>query len=140
MNTSKDVLQKFFGYSEFRPGQLEIISSILNEENILAILPTGAGKSLCYQIPALMSRSFAIVVSPLIALMKDQVDALNARENISAFINSSLDSRDSDKVISGLSSGKIKILYVSPEKLTNSNFAERMKVLSPSYLFVDVAH
>ncbi len=140
MNTSKDVLQKFFGYSEFRPGQLEIISSILNEENILAILPTGAGKSLCYQIPALISKSFAIVVSPLIALMKDQVDALNARENISAFINSSLDFRDSDKVISGLTSGKIKILYVSPEKLTNSNFAERMKSLSPSYLFVDEAH
>ncbi|MEK6552683.1 MAG: DEAD/DEAH box helicase, partial [Bacteroidota bacterium] len=85
MNNSKEVLQKFFGYNEFRPGQLEIISSILNEENILAILPTGAGKSLCYQIPALISKSFAIVVSPLIALMKDQVDALNARENISAF-------------------------------------------------------
>jgi ATP-dependent DNA helicase RecQ len=140
MDTSKDILQKFFGYSEFRPGQLEIISSILNEENILAILPTGAGKSLCYQIPALMSKSFSIVVSPLIALMKDQVDALNTRENISAFINSSLDSRDSDKVISGLASGKIKILYVSPEKLTNSNFAERMKSLLPSYLFVDEAH
>ena len=140
MNTSKDILQKFFGYNEFRPGQLEIISSILNEENILAILPTGAGKSLCYQIPALMSKSFAIVVSPLIALMKDQVDALNARENISAFINSSLDSRDSDKVIFGLSSGQIKILYVSPEKLTNNNFAGRMKSLSPSYLFVDEAH
>lgn len=140
MNTSKDILQKFFGYNEFRPGQLEIISSILNEENILAILPTGAGKSLCYQIPALMSKSFSIVVSPLIALMKDQVDALNARENISAFINSSLDPRDSDKVITGLTSGKIKILYVSPEKLTNTNFAERMKSLSPSYLFVDEAH
>ena len=140
MNTAKDILLKFFGYSGFRPGQLEIISSILNEENILAILPTGAGKSLCYQIPALMSKTFAIVVSPLIALMKDQVDALNARENISAFINSSSDPRESDKVISGLTSGKIKILYVSPEKLTNSNFAERMKLLTPSYLFVDEAH
>ncbi len=140
MNTAQDILQNFFGYSEFRPGQFEIISSILDEENILAILPTGAGKSICYQIPALMSKSFAIVVSPLIALMKDQVDALNARDNISAFINSSLDSRDSDKVISGLSSGKIKILYVSPEKLTNSNFAEKMKSLSPSFLFVDEAH
>jgi len=140
MITAKDILLKFFGYSEFRPGQLEIISSILNEENILAILPTGAGKSLCYQIPALMSKTFAIVVSPLIALMKDQVDALNARENISAFINSSSDPRESDKVISGLTSGKIKILYVSPEKLTNSNFAERMKSLKPSYLFVDEAH
>jgi len=140
MNTAKDILQKFFGYDEFRPGQLEIISSILNEENVLAILPTGAGKSLCYQIPALMSKSFAIVVSPLIALMKDQVDALNTRENISAFINSSLDSRDTEKVISGLASGIIKILYVSPEKLTNSNFAEKIKSLSPSYLFVDEAH
>jgi len=140
MNTAKDILQKFFGYDEFRPGQMDIISSIINEENILAILPTGAGKSLCYQIPALMSKSFAIIVSPLIALMKDQVDALNARENISAFINSSLDPRESDKVISGLTSGKIKILYVSPEKLTNVNFAERMKSLSPSYLFVDEAH
>ena len=140
MNTPSDILQKYFGYTEFRPGQLEIISSIINEENVLAILPTGAGKSLCYQIPALTSSTFAIVVSPLIALMKDQVDSLNSKKTISAFINSSLDYKTIEKVINEIASGFIKILYVSPEKLSNNSFAEKIKSLSPSYLFVDEAH
>jgi len=138
--TPKEILNKFFGFSEFRPAQEEIINSIIMGESVLTVLPTGGGKSICYQIPALISANFSIVVSPLIALMKDQVDSLNSKKNISAFINSSLDSRTTEKVMCDLASGKIKILYVSPEKLSNKNFAEKIKSLSPNYLFVDEAH
>ena len=136
----KEILKKFFGHSEFRPAQAEIISAILNGENVLTILPTGGGKSICYQIPALMSARFSIVISPLIALMKDQVDSINKIETVAAFINSSLDLRDTEKVMQSLANGSIKILYVSPEKLSNRHFAERLKSLQPSYLFVDEAH
>lgn len=137
---SQEVLQNFFGYSEFRQGQEEIISSIIKGENVLVILPTGGGKSLCYQIPALISPGFAIVISPLIALMKDQVDALNKRETVSAFINSSLNFGEVEKVLNSLAHGSIKILYLSPEKISNKNFAERLKSLKPTNLFVDEAH
>ncbi len=133
-------LEKYFGYKTFRPGQEEIIKNILDGKNVLAILPTGAGKSLCYQIPALSSDGFAIVISPLIALMKDQVDALNKIEKTSAFINSSLDYRESEKVLNDVAYNKIKLLYVSPEKLENQNFAERLKNLKPKFLFIDEAH
>ncbi|MBA4407376.1 DNA helicase RecQ, partial [bacterium] len=111
---SKDILKKFFGYDEFRPAQEEIISAIQNGESVLTILPTGGGKSLCYQIPALMAPRFSIVISPLIALMKDQVDSINKIETVAAFINSSLDSRAIEKVLHNLGNGSIKILYVSP--------------------------
>ncbi len=137
---SKDILKKFFGYDEFRPAQEEIISAIQNGESVLTILPTGGGKSLCYQIPALMAPRFSIVISPLIALMKDQVDSINKIETVAAFINSSLDSRAIEKVLHNLGNGSIKILYVSPEKLSNRYFAERLKSLQPSNLFVDEAH
>lgn len=136
----KQVLQDFFGYDKFRSGQEEIISSILNGENVLAILPTGGGKSLCYQIPALLSSSFAVVISPLIALMKDQVDNINKIQPTAAFINSSLDSRAVEKVLNDISARKIKLLYISPERLNNQFSAERIKKLSPSFLFVDEAH
>ncbi|MHB9039962.1 MAG: RecQ family ATP-dependent DNA helicase [Melioribacteraceae bacterium] len=137
---SKEILQKFFGYTEFKPAQEEIINTILNGESVLTILPTGGGKSLCYQIPALMSPGFSIVISPLIALMKDQVDSINKIETVAAFINSSLDSHEIEKVLKNLANGTIKILYVSPEKLSNRYFAERLKSLLPSNLFVDEAH
>ncbi len=137
---SKDILKKFFGYDEFLPAQEEIISAIQNGESVLTILPTGGGKSLCYQIPALMAPRFSIVISPLIALMKDQVDSINKIETVAAFINSSLDSREIEKVLQNLANGSIKILYVSPEKLSNRYFAERLKSLQPSNLFVDEAH
>jgi ATP-dependent DNA helicase RecQ len=136
----KQILNSFFNLQEFRPGQEEIINTILTNENVLAILPTGGGKSLCYQIPSLLSKTFSIVISPLIALMKDQVDSLNEKENIAAFINSSLDYKASEKVLNEISTGKIKILYISPEKLTNLSFIHRLKIMTPSYLFVDEAH
>ncbi len=135
-----DALKKYFGHSNFRLGQEEIINAIINGENVLAVLPTGAGKSICYQIPALISPRLSIVISPLIALMKDQVDSLNKTEEIAAFINSTLDFRQTEDVLQKLSSGKIKLLYVAPEKIENVTFAERIKKLNPKYIFVDEAH
>ncbi len=138
--TPKEILKKFFGYDEFRPSQEEIILSILSGYNVLTVLPTGGGKSLCYQIPSLISERFSIVISPLIALMKDQVDAINKIEQVAAFINSSLDIRATDNILRNISGGSVKILYVSPEKISSIAFAEKLKELSPSYLFVDEAH
>ena len=92
--TPQQALNKYFGYSTFKPNQLEIINSILDGNNILAVLPTGAGKSICYQIPSLVSDNFSIIISPLIALMKDQVDALNKEEEIAGFVNSTMDYRE----------------------------------------------
>ena len=135
-----NILKKYFGYSSFKSVQKEIISSIINGEKVLAVLPTGAGKSLCYQIPAIMGESFSIVISPLIALMKDQVDSLNKNEELAAFINSSLDFPESEKVLYKINNGKIKLLYVSPEKLANNYFVQRLKKLKPNYLFIDEAH
>lgn len=138
--TPIEALNKYLGYDSFRPGQEEIVNSIISGENALVVLPTGAGKSLCYQIPALLSKSFAIVISPLIALMKDQVDSLNKTETIASFINSSLDFAAGEKVLNSVSSGKIKILFLSPEKLSNTSFVEKIKQLSPEYIFIDEAH
>ena len=137
-------LQKYFGYKSFRIGQKEIIDAILQGNNVLAVLPTGAGKSICYQIPSLVSEHFSIVISPLIALMKDQVDSLNNPsvngENLAAFINSTMNFYETEEVLQNISYGKIKILYIAPERLENITFAERIKKLNPSYLFVDEAH
>lgn len=138
--TPYKILEKYFGYSEFRPGQLEIINSILGGQNVLAVLPTGAGKSLCYQVPALASESFAIVISPLIALMKDQVDSLNKSGTVAAYLNSTMDFSQEAEVYRLLESGTIKLLYVAPEKLENLNFIEKLKTLNPEYIFVDEAH
>lgn len=136
----KKTLQKIFGFTDFRPGQEEIIQSIINGNNVLAVLPTGGGKSLCYQIPALLGETFSIVISPLIALMKDQVDSLNKNEIISAYINSTMDFREVEQVFRDLENKKLKLLYISPERLENIQFAERIKLLNPKYIFVDEAH
>ncbi|HZW39924.1 MAG TPA: RecQ family ATP-dependent DNA helicase [Ignavibacteriaceae bacterium] len=138
--TPLEALEKYFGYTSFRPGQEEIINAIIDGENTIAILPTGAGKSICYQIPALVNNSFSIVVSPLIALMKDQVDALNKRENIATFINSTMRYFEAEEVLRDISFGKSKLLYIAPERLENLSFAEKIKNLKPHYLFIDEAH
>ncbi len=138
--TPYNALEKYFGYTEFRPGQLEIINSILSGVNVLAVLPTGAGKSLCYQIPALINKGYSLVISPLIALMKDQVDSINKKEQIAAYINSTLDFREEQKVLSQLHSGKLKILFAAPEKLSSVKFIEQLKFNPPEYIFVDEAH
>src|SRR3989304_10448097 len=153
MNPLK-ALKKYIGYDEFRPAQEEIINSILEGENVLAVLPTGAGKSVCYQIPSLVSDNFSIVISPLIALMKDQVDSLNLpaglstegwqrqdqKKNLAAFINSTMTFYEAEEVLQKIAYGETKLLYVAPERLTNVNFAERLKKLNPSFLFIDEAH
>lgn len=133
-------LLKYFGFHSFRQAQQEIIEAIIKGKNVLAVLPTGAGKSVCYQIPALVSENFSIVISPLIALMKDQVDALNKNETIAAFINSTMDLHEAEKVLQDISYGRIKLLYAAPERLESINFAERIKKLNPEFLFVDEAH
>ena len=133
-------LKKFFGFNEFRESQKEIISYILNSKNVLAVMPTGAGKSICYQIPALMSEKFSIIVSPLIALMKDQVDSLNKKKELAAFINSTIGWLEIEKTLQKISTKKIKLLYLAPERLESKEFAERLKALEPEYLFIDEAH
>ncbi|MBU1100956.1 MAG: RecQ family ATP-dependent DNA helicase [Bacteroidetes bacterium] len=138
--TKHDILKKYFGFDSFRPGQEEIIDSILANKDVLAVLPTGAGKSLCYQIPALMGSNYSIVISPLIALMKDQVDALNKNQELSAYINSSLDFSETQKVLNKLNNNKIKLLYVAPERLTNPSFIDTISQKLPDYLFIDEAH
>ena len=107
---------------------------------MLAVLPTGAGKSICYQVPALHSENFSIVISPLIALMKDQVDGLNRKKEIAAFINSTMNYSETEEVIKKISLGSIKLLYLAPEKIDSLRFAERLKELNPKNLFVDEAH
>lgn len=138
--TPHQALKKYFGFTSFRPGQIEIINSIIDGKNALAVLPTGAGKSICYQIPGLIFDNFSIVISPLIALMKDQVDNLNKLEEIAAFINSSIEFYEIEAILQKIGDGKIKLLYVAPERLENQTFAKRISELNPNSLFVDEAH
>jgi len=134
------ILQEFFGYENFRIGQLEIIEAVIKYNNVLVVLPTGAGKSICYQIPALLSENFSIVISPLIALMKDQVDGLNRKKEVAAFINSTMTYSETENVLNKIAHGSIKLLYLAPEKAESLKFAERIKELKPKNLFVDEAH
>jgi ATP-dependent DNA helicase RecQ len=140
MSTLHDNLKKYFGFSSFRQGQEEIVNAILSSKNTLTVLPTGGGKSLCYQLPAVMSPGFSIVISPLIALMKDQVDAMNKKTKLAGFINSTMDFRETEQVFREIENGTIKLLYVAPERLGSVQFAERIKSLKPYFLFVDEAH
>ena len=114
---AKTILKSVYGYDEFRPLQWEIIQSVLNDKDVLALMPTGGGKSLCFQIPALLKEGVAVVISPLIALMKDQVEGLTANGVSAGFINSSQSNSEQENVIQSLNEGKIKLLYISPEKL-----------------------
>lgn len=140
MNNSLILLQQFFGYTSFRKGQEEIISNILNKKDCLAILPTGAGKSICYQIPSLIFNNLTIVISPLISLMKDQVDKLN-KKNISAIcITSNMSKFEYTQVMKNIQLGKYKILYIAPERLNNIDFLEIIKKTSISLIAIDEAH
>jgi len=136
----REALSKYFGFTEFRTGQEEIINNIIAGRSVVAVLPTGAGKSLCYQIPALTGNNYSIVISPLIALMKDQVDALNKFSEVAAFINSTMEFYEIENVIRRIAGGEIKILYVAPERLESVSFAEKIKSFKPDYIFVDEAH
>ena len=135
-----EVLKQYFGHSSFRYGQGEIIDHILAGKDCLGVMPTGAGKSMCYQIPALMLEGTAIVISPLISLMKDQVEALLQTGINAAYINSSLSPHQYYSTLNAASSGRCKILYIAPERLLAEDFIELCKSLTIPLVAVDEAH
>ncbi len=138
--TKEEILKKYFGYDSFRSGQERIINDILSGRDVVAIMPTGAGKSLCYQVPALMLPGITIVVSPLISLMKDQVHALNEAGVHAAYINSSLTENQIGKALSYAAQGRYKIVYVAPERLETWGFQNFAKQVDISLVAVDEAH
>ncbi len=134
------ILQKYYGYSSFRAQQKEIIEKVLSGKDTVVLMPTGGGKSVCYQIPAMMLEGTCIVVSPLISLMKDQVEALRAIGITAAFLNSSMNSSEQRTVESALFNGNLKLLYVSPEKLAGEAFMSAISQLDISLFAIDEAH
>lgn len=137
-NMLEDNLKKFFGFNAFRAHQREIVSAVLDGRDVIAVLPTGAGKSLCYQLPALMLEGTAIVISPLIALMHDQVDSLNKNGLPAAYLNSSVHFQDIMTLLDNLSS--YKLLFIAPERFSDEGFTSRLKELPLSFFVVDEAH
>lgn len=135
-----DILKKYFGYTDFREGQEALIDSILSGRDVLGIMPTGAGKSICYQVPALLLPGITLVVSPLISLMKDQVHALNQAGIHAAYINSSLSEFQISKALQLAASGQYKIIYVAPERLETYDFLSFVERVEISMLTVDEAH
>lgn len=133
-------LKKYFGFDSFRQGQREIIEKILEGKDVLGVLPTGGGKSICYQLPALMKDGLTLVISPLISLMKDQVDALREDGIKASFINSSLDFETYIDTLNSVKKGEIKLLYISPERLENDFFREFLKDINLAFVAVDEAH
>ena len=140
MNKVFDILNKYYGYNSFRKGQYEIINNILRGRDTFCILPTGGGKSICYQIPALMFKGVTIVISPLIALMKDQVDNLKTNGINAAYINSTQSLDSIDEIMTMCRNGEIKLLYIAPERLENEFFKKKLRKLNISQLAIDEAH
>ncbi|MCK4539720.1 DNA helicase RecQ [Candidatus Parcubacteria bacterium] len=136
----KTLLKKYFGYDEFRPMQSEIIDNVINKKDAFVLMPTGGGKSLCYQLPALKFSGITLVISPLIALMKDQVDALKANGIEAEFINSSLDPNQIDAIINRARKNEIKILYIAPERFALNTFQNFLNTLTIDLIAVDEAH
>lgn len=134
------LLKSRFGYDQFRPLQQEIITNVLTHKDSLVLMPTGGGKSLCYQLPALCLDGLTLVVSPLIALMKDQVDALKANGIAAEFINSTLSAPEIAGVQAQAQKGQIKILYLAPERLALSGFRNFLRTLNISLIAIDEAH
>lgn len=139
-NIALRVLEKYYGYKTFRRGQEDIINKITNGKDVLAIMPTGGGKSICYQIPALILDGITIVISPLISLMKDQVDTLKDMGIKGALINSTLSNIEENEVINNLQNGEIKILYIAPERLESYDFINIISKCNISQVAVDEAH
>ena len=134
------LLKKYWGFDEFRDSQKEIIDFVLQKKDVIALLPTGGGKSLCYQLPAVLMDGTCLVISPLIALMEDQVSQLTKIGIKTAYINSSLHFKDIDRILDNVIYGNIKILYVSPERLKTDLFLDRFKKMNISFVAVDEAH
>ncbi|MFA7455541.1 MAG: DEAD/DEAH box helicase, partial [Desulfobulbaceae bacterium] len=135
-----DTLRNVFGYASFREHQGEIIEGLVRGEDAFVLMPTGGGKSLCFQIPALHRPGVGVVVSPLISLMKDQVDALNACGVRAAFYNSSLNSGEARQVLARLHGRELDLLYVAPERLMNDEFIERLRDIPIALFAIDEAH
>ena len=134
------VLKKYFGYDSFREGQETLIDALLNGQDVFGIMPTGAGKSLCYQVPALLMEGITLVVSPLISLMKDQVGTLNQAGIHAAFLNSSLTAGQYHKALELAKTGRYKIIYVAPERLLLDEFLSFALQVKISMVTVDEAH
>lgn len=137
---ARQALQKYFGFSAFRPGQEAIVQSLLAGKDTLAILPTGGGKSICFQVPALIFPGTTIVISPLISLMQDQVEHLAAKNIAATFINSQLSRAERQQRLTNLAAGQYKLLYLAPESLANPQLLEVCRQLSIPMLVVDEAH
>jgi ATP-dependent DNA helicase RecQ len=140
MEETYAVLQKYFGYSTFRPLQEEIVTDILAGKDVFVLMPTGAGKSICYQVPALVFDGITIVVSPLISLMKDQVDGLRQNGISCAYLNSSLSKKEQDLIVERLRANTISLLYIAPERLMQEQFIEFLQQLQVRLFAIDEAH
>ena len=140
MSAALTSLRAHFGFDEFREGQREVIATILEGKDAVVVMPTGSGKSLCYQLPAMMLGGATLVVSPLIALMKDQVDALQARGLPATFINSSIAEREQWARINALRRGEFKIVYIAPERFRSGRFLEALRSINISLFAIDEAH
>ncbi|GAA0107981.1 DNA helicase RecQ [Clostridium tertium] len=140
MNKAMEVLEKYFGYNSFREGQSEIISNILRGRDSLCIMPTGGGKSICYQIPALIFNGITLVISPLISLMKDQVDSINDIGIKAEYINSTQSLDEIKEILKRCYDGEVKLLYIAPERLESEYFNKMLRKLWISQVAVDEAH
>ena len=134
------ILNEYFGYDDFRENQLEIIEAVLDAEDAFVLMPTGSGKSICYQIPAILCRGVGIVISPLIALMEDQVKALRQNGVKAAYLNSSLSFQEVQKVQRSAADGRLDVLYVAPERLLTSDFQHFLNHVEPGLFAIDEAH
>ena len=135
-----EALRRHFGYETFRDGQAEAILNLLAGQDVMLVMPTGSGKSLCYQLTALLMPGVTVVVSPLIALMKDQVDALERRGIAATFLNSSVDGAEMAYRLDGVRAGRYKLVYVAPERFRNRRFSEALAQAQVSLFTIDEAH
>ncbi|MBQ1886663.1 MAG: DEAD/DEAH box helicase, partial [Bacteroidales bacterium] len=140
MESLRQILQKYWGYESFRPAQESVIESISNDKDTLALMPTGGGKSVCFQVPALAKDGICLVVSPLIALMKDQVENLRSRGIGALAVHSAMDHKSIGITLDNAIFGNYKFLYVSPERLSKTLFKSKVSQMKVSYLVVDEAH
>lgn len=136
----QELLKEYWGFSQFRHGQEEVISAVLTGKDVLAVMPTGAGKSLCYQLPALTVSGLTVIVSPLIALMKDQVGALKARGIPAEFVNSTLELNEISAIMDAVRDGEVRILYIAPERFQSEAFIDIFEELPIALFAIDEAH
>src|SRR5437870_5232189 len=140
MSTARELLRDRFGFDRFRPGQEEVVAHLLAGQSAAAVFPTGAGKSLCYQLPALLLPGVTLVVSPLIALMKDQIDALAQRGVPARRLDSTLSADEYRSVMDLVRGGALRLLYVAPERFNNERFRQTLERIRVSLFAVDEAH